>query len=80
MPISSVILEVKKNMETTVAESLKDVPCLEVGEIGIGHLIVMTDTQRVQEDRALCESLSKWPNVITANVVFTNMEDCIEEL
>ncbi len=78
MPVSGVVLEVKEGTEREVAGSFVDVRGIEVMEIGDKHLILTTDTERVEEDRALTGALEKWPGVVSAKVVFTNMEDCVD--
>lgn len=78
MPISSVIIKTEKGQEWTLANTLKTLPYIEVQEIGIEHLIVTTDTTRIEEDRMVTESLSSFEGVRSAYVVYTNMEDCIE--
>ncbi|WP_164848307.1 chaperone NapD [Halobacteriovorax sp. HLS] len=78
MPISGVVLEVGAGTEREVANSFIDVRGIEVQQIGINHLILTTDTARAEEDRALTEALERWPGVLSAKVVFTNMEDCID--
>lgn len=78
MPISGVVLEVASGSEKEVANSFIDVRGVEVQQIGINHLILTTDTARAEEDRALTEALERWPGVLSAKVVFTNMEDCID--
>ena len=77
MPISAVVLEVKPGDEKLVAESISKIPCVDIQEIGIKHITVTTDTQRSEEDKALTSALERLPNVLSAQVVFTNMEDCI---
>lgn len=78
MPISGVVLEVKEGTEQEVANTFVDIRGIQVMEIGEKHLILTTDTERVEEDRALTSSLEKWPGVVSAKVVFTNMEDCVD--
>lgn len=79
MPISGVVLEVEADKEQEVASSFIDIRGIDVQEVGIRHLIVTTDTERAEEDKALTAALERWPGVLSAKVVFTNMEDCIEE-
>ena len=77
MPISSLILEVAPGQEEQVARLVRELPGADVDRIGQGALVVVTDTSGAAEDRELCENLSRLPEVTAANVVFSDMEDCL---
>ena len=78
MPISSLILHVTPGAEAEVAERLANIPSLEVHTVVDGQIVVVTDTLRIEEDRAVTERVRDVPGVITANVVFCSMEDCMD--
>ena len=77
MPISSLLLEVETGREAEVAYQLSEMKGVDVFGQGGGQVVATTDTATIAEDRSLCESLRDVPHVVTANVVFTNMEDAI---
>ena len=78
MPISSLVLEVAEGDESQVAERLASLPKIDLCAAGCGKLIVTTDTEDVDEDRALTARLATIDGVLSANVVYFNMEDCVD--
>ena len=79
MPISSLLLEVKAGDEEVVAATVAALPGVEVWARGAGQLVVTTDTADQTEDRHLTLALRDSPGVISANVVFFDIEDCFED-
>jgi nitrate reductase NapAB chaperone NapD len=79
MPISSLLLEVNAGNEDVVAQAVAALPGVEVWAKGAGQLVVTTDTADQAEDRQLTLALHDCAGVISANVVFFDIEDCFEE-
>ena len=77
MPISSLLLDVASGEESAVVELLQALESLEVHQVRQGQIIVVTDTRSLEEDRALTAQVDALPGVVTASVVFSNMEDCV---
>ena len=77
MPVSSLLLELKRGCLEEVALRLKAMPGVEVHEAENDHIVITTDTASIAEDRRLADEISRLPNVVTASVVFTNMEDAL---
>ncbi len=80
MPITSVIIEVVNGDENLVAERIGFLDKIEVQKIGQACLVAVTDTESIVEDRNVIDGLDEIEGVITSNVAFSNMEDCVCEI
>jgi len=78
MPISSVILDVKAGSEAAVVESVTAMDGVEVSSTRERVVIITTDTPTIAADRKLTESLRDVAGVVSANVAFCSMEDCLD--
>jgi len=80
MPVSSLLVEFAPDREEDVLSSLKELPGVQTENRGTGIIVVVTDTDTAEEDRALCERIRNLEGVSGANVVFSNMEDIQENM
>ncbi|MDH5656619.1 MAG: chaperone NapD [Spirochaetia bacterium] len=77
MPVSSLIVEFVPDYREEVTAEIAGLKGAEITESGSRAFIVVTDTATIEEDRYLTGKLVEIPHVISANVVFTNMEDSL---
>jgi len=77
MPVTSLIVEFSPEYRDAIADGILDLGGAEIAESGEKAFIVVTDTETIEEDRLLTGKLAEIPHVISANVVFTNMEDSL---
>jgi len=78
MPISGLIINVEAGSEEQSKNVLSTIPGVEVQEIGVSKLVITTDTNSVEQDQLLTEQISKLDFVNDAQVIFSNMEDCVD--
>lgn len=80
MPLSSLLLEVSEENKDKIADLLSRLKGVEIHSLDFtGKIILTTETERMEEDRALNEALEKFPGVLSCRVVFNHFEDCTEE-
>lgn len=77
MPISSMLVEVEPETEADVSRCLTAMGGVTVQATGGGRIVVVTDTASLEADRDLTAAIREVPHVTHANVVFTNVEDCL---
>lgn len=78
MPITGVIIQVKKGGEADAQQQLDALDNVETKYTGDGVIVVVTDTKTVKADRELTDQLSCLSGVLAASVVFTNVEDTLD--
>ncbi len=76
MPISSLVIDIEKGKEKLVTQSLAAFNTIEIYATRDDKIIIVTDTKTKNEDREIVKKINTLSGVITANMVFTNMEDC----
>lgn len=79
MPITSVIIEVVNGAENQVAERIASLDKIEVQKVGQACIVAVTDTGSIREDRNVIDRLDEIEGVVSSNVAFSNMEDCVCE-
>jgi len=75
MPVSGLVLMCEEAAVDAVRRRVAGRPEAEVRGRQGNHLIVVTDTATLEEDRACVDWLAALPGVLSAWVTFTNIED-----
>jgi nitrate reductase NapAB chaperone NapD len=75
MPISAVLLSCRREKIPSIEEAIRRRPCSDVRSSYGGTLVVVTDTESLEEDRNEVEALANLPGVLMGHVVFSNVED-----
>ena len=78
MPISGVLLSCKREQVHQIEEQIHLRTHSEVRSIEGGTMVVVTDTESIEQDRREVEALSALPGVLLGHVVFSNVEDIAE--
>ena len=79
MPVSALLVEYNRAKSDSLIEGINTLPGAEVHQVQDSHMVVVTDTNDVDEDRELGERLRSLPGILTAHVVYSNMEDVLSE-
>lgn len=77
MPISAMLVETLPGQESIVAERLVRCPGLRVHDSAPGRLVVTTDTFRMEDDRALTDTVTRVEGVLAGHVVLCFDEEMI---
>ena len=77
MPISAMLVETLPGEEDIVALRLDGCPGLCVHHRAPGRLVVTTDTHRMEDDRALTDTVTRVEGVLAGHVVLCFDEELI---
>ena len=80
MPISSLVIQTQPDQITSVIESINDLPGASVTKQQDGKLIVITETENNQQDRALWDQMELINGVVAVDAIYHNFETLGDEL
>lgn len=75
MPITSLIVRTTADNIQTVAEKIRRLPGASVSDIKDDSLVVITDTEDRQADKALWDQMEQISGVAAVDVIYHNFED-----
>lgn len=75
MPISSLIVRIKKEKSEEIARTINSLKEADVFEIHGDNMIVLMETKESLEDKALWDEIEKIPGVIQCDLIYHNFED-----
>jgi len=79
MPVSALIVQVKKKKETEVETRINSIPGLEVYARSEGQLITITDSSDSRSDYELIETINRIEYVLQTSLVFSATEQLINQ-
>ena len=78
MPVSGVLLTRRENAVEAVRQAVVARPRHEVRDGAGPMLVIITDTESLDDDRAEVDWLATLPGVLSTFVAFSNVEDLTE--
>ncbi len=75
MPISSLIVRIKKEKSEEIVQTINSMKEADVFEIHGDNIIVLTETKEHLEDKALWGEIEKIPGVLQCDLIYHNFED-----
>ncbi len=80
MPIAgAVVVPLNKKVEGRLVEKLKEVPYVDVKDIGPKGIAVVLEAESAQKLKDISEEINRWEEVIEFELVYLNWEDEDEE-
>lgn len=75
MPISSLIVRIKKNKTQEIAQIINNFNEASVSDIHDENIVVITETNKQSEDKELWMKIENVPGVLQCDLIYHNFED-----
>ncbi|RMG04463.1 MAG: hypothetical protein D6726_03290 [Nitrospirae bacterium] len=75
MPVAgAVVVPIKKELEETVSQRLKDIPSVTVEGIGEKGIAIVLEADTAERLKEMSEEINQWEEVIEFELVYLNWE------